>query len=432
MVAPAARCHCTTASLSVRSQIDRARAGSAGSSMSAQALGDAHVVGVDHAGHAFAHDVQVVELGLDEQPGVEGPVSRRVAAGDAELRVRLEHVVLLHERLFGQLPVDREPERVPPLGPHRLELPGVHHRRERLDALAQGRCRVVEVDPGAPTPGLAPHRHEIDVVGLQVVLGERAPLRNEGVAAVEAVAPPVERTREPVVAGAPTLDELHAPVATGVLEGPHLQSRSCARTTHGLVEDLVLDEVVRRRDLLEPARHLPHPRPQRLGLHAVEVRVEVALLRHPVRHLHGERYGQAPPTRPRRQSDATPCWSITSSEPLDVELVAVGPELGEQLDQLAPLLLGEADAPVHLGVEVTRRVDGELAPSSRDDGERGARVGRVRHPSHELVGLEPVDEVGHRRRRDAQRLADPAERERRCPGRSPAMSGPRTRANVRS
>ena len=41
---------------------------------------------------------------------------------------------------------------------------------------------------------------------------------------------------------------------------------------------------------------------------------------------------------------------------LDVELVAVGPQLGEQLDQLAPLLLGEADAPVHLGVEVARRV----------------------------------------------------------------------------
>ena len=49
----------------------------------------------------------------------------------------------------------------------------------------------------------------------------------------------------------------------------------------------------------------------------------------------------------------------------------------------------------------------------RDHGERGAGVGRVRHPADELVVLEPIDEVGHRRRRDAQRLADPAQRQRR-------------------
>ena len=41
------------------------------------------------------------------------------------------------------------------------------------------------------------------------------------------------------------------------------------------------------RDLLEPARHLPDPGPEQLGLHLVEVRVEVALLAGPVGELHG-------------------------------------------------------------------------------------------------------------------------------------------------
>ena len=38
-----------------------------------QALGDAHVVGVDHAGHAVAHGPQVADVGVDEGGGVERP-----------------------------------------------------------------------------------------------------------------------------------------------------------------------------------------------------------------------------------------------------------------------------------------------------------------------------------------------------------------------
>jgi hypothetical protein len=53
-----------------------------------------------------------------------------------------------------------------------------------------------------------------------------------------------------------------------------------------LVEDLVLDIVVGLGDLLQPARHLPDPRPEQLGLQGVEVRVVVALLAHPVRGFH--------------------------------------------------------------------------------------------------------------------------------------------------
>ena len=80
------------------------------------------------------------------------------------------------------------------------------------------------------------------------------------------------------------LDDLDAAVAAGVLEGPHLAVVG-AHHDDRLVEDLVLDEVAGLRDLLEPARHLPDPGPQLLGLQPEEVRVEVALLRRPVGDL---------------------------------------------------------------------------------------------------------------------------------------------------
>ena len=102
-------------------------------------------------------------------------------------------------------------------------------------------------------------------------------LRDVGVRAVEAVAPAVERAGEPALARPATLDDLDAAVAARVLERPHLHVVG-AHHDDRLVEDLVLDEVARLRDLLEPARHLPDPGPQQLALHRVEVRVEVALL----------------------------------------------------------------------------------------------------------------------------------------------------------
>ena len=78
---------------------------------------------------------------------------------------------------------------------------------------------------------------------------------------------------------------LHAAVAAGVLERPHTHVLG-AHHDDRLVEELVLDEVAGLGDLLEPAGHLPDPRPEQLGLHLVEVRVEVALLGDPVGELH--------------------------------------------------------------------------------------------------------------------------------------------------
>ena len=100
----------------------------------------------------------------------------------------------------------------------------------------------------------------------------------------------------PVVARPPTLDDLDAAMSTGVLERPHAQ---IAGTNHDdrLIEDLVLDEITRLGDLLEPARHLPDPRPQQFDLHLVEVRVEIALLWRPVGELDrvGHRESRPPP-----------------------------------------------------------------------------------------------------------------------------------------
>ena len=138
--------------------------------------------GVHHPGHAVAHRAQVLELGVDERAASNDARPRGAyRARDEELRVRLHDVVLLHERLLRELPVHREPARVPPLGAQRLDLPRVEDGRARLDALPQRRRVVVEVDPRAAAPRLAAHRHEVDVVGLQVVLGERASLRGTDV-----------------------------------------------------------------------------------------------------------------------------------------------------------------------------------------------------------------------------------------------------------
>ena len=76
----------------------------------------------------------------------------------------------------------------------------------------------------------------------------------------------MERAGEPALARPAALDDLDAAMAARVLERAHAHVVG-AHHDDRLVEDLVLDEVVRLRDLLEPARHLPDPRPQQLGLH---------------------------------------------------------------------------------------------------------------------------------------------------------------------
>ena len=252
---------------------------------------------MDHAGHAVAHRPQVADVGVDELGGVE-PLARShpVSGRDDELRMRLGDVVGLDERLDGQLPVDGQAAGVPPLGLQRLHLPGVEARGERFEAVAERRCVEIEVDPRAAAPGLASDGREVEVAGLHVVLGERPAARDGGVLAVGSVAPAVERAGEPALAGAATDGHPDAAVATGVLErgdpevlGAHHEDR--------LVEDLVLGEVARTGDLLEPAGHLPDPGPEVVDLGLVEVGVVVALLGHPVGEVHRERHRERRPLR---------------------------------------------------------------------------------------------------------------------------------------
>ena len=264
----------------------------------AQALGDAHVVGVDHAGHALAHRAQVVELGVDERARVEGCRSRggyRPGMPSCGCVSSTWYCSTNASSASFQFTGSRH----------------AYHHSARSDSTfqasrmvatgsmhcAQRRGVVVEVDPGAAAPDLAPHRHEVDVAGLQVVLGERPRLRDDGVRAVGAVAPAVERAGEPALARAAALDDPDATVAAGVLEGPH-PAVVGAHDDDRLVEDLVLDEVAGARDLLEPAGHLPDPGPELLGLQREEVGVEVALLGDPVRDLHRVGHRERRPRRP--------------------------------------------------------------------------------------------------------------------------------------
>ena len=83
-------------------------------------------------------------------------------------------------------------------------------------------------------------------------------LRDVGVRAVEAVAPPVERAGEPALARPAALDDPDAAMAAGVLERAHAHVVG-AQHDDRLVEDLVLDEVARLRG--SPRAGTPSARP---------------------------------------------------------------------------------------------------------------------------------------------------------------------------
>ena len=266
MSAPRSRCQRTTASLSVRFQVAIASVGSAGSSMSRRPSATRTSFGVHHAVHAVAHRAQVLDLGVDERTRVERPRrhAARTASGMTSCGMRL---------------APRGTSRRTPRCAS-FQFTGSRHayhcsvrsdstfHASRMVAAGSMHCR----NGGASSsrlihahPPHASHRTGTRLMssGSQVVLGERSSLRDGGVLAVGAVAPAVERAREPALARPATLDDLDAAVAARVLERPHAHVVG-AQHDDRLVEELVLDEVVRLRDLLEPARHLPDAGPQLL------------------------------------------------------------------------------------------------------------------------------------------------------------------------
>jgi hypothetical protein len=177
---------------------------------------------------------------------------------------------------------------LPPLDAQRLNLPRVVDRRERLEAVTQRRSVVVEIDPRAATPELAPDRDQPKIVGVQVVFVELVGPQHEGVASIDAPAPAVKGAHE----GAPitvAFHQLYAAMAAGIVVGPHGVGVQ-ANHDDGLVEDLVLDEISWLGDLFEPARHLPDAWPEHLVLERVELRVVIPLLGNPVGALHRPRH----------------------------------------------------------------------------------------------------------------------------------------------
>src|SRR5262245_34551048 len=165
--------------------------------------------------------------------------------------------------------------------------------RERLDALAQRWCAVVEVDPRASTPELTPNRCKAEIVGAEVVFVEDLRPQHEGVGAVQTPAPPMERA-DKAATGPSAFNDLHSAMAARVVEGANVvvvQSYDDDR----LVEDLVLHEIAARGNLLEPARHLPHPWPEQLGLERVELLVVIALFGNPVHSVDRPRNGKRCP-----------------------------------------------------------------------------------------------------------------------------------------
>src|SRR5262245_26651452 len=120
---------------------------------------------------------------------------------------------------------------------------------ERLDALAQRRCAVVEVDPRAPIPQLTPDRDKAEIVGAEVAFGEDLRPQHERVGAVQPPAPPVKRAGK-AATGPAALDDLHSAMAAGVVERTNVVAVQSHHDDR-LVEDLVLHEVAARGNLLE-------------------------------------------------------------------------------------------------------------------------------------------------------------------------------------
>ena len=169
-----------------------------------------------------------------------------------------------------------------PLGPQGVCFPGVKHG---LNALAQPRRIVIEVDERAAIGYLDPARSERYVGRLAVGLIEQIGLVDEGVGPVEPITPALEGADESRPTVPAILDELHATVAARVvicahrrLVHPHDDDR--------LVEDLVFDVVTGVRDFSQAACHLPDMGPQELALHGIELRVVVSLGGDTVSPLH--------------------------------------------------------------------------------------------------------------------------------------------------
>src|SRR5439155_18178709 len=123
------------------------------------------------------------------------------------------------------------------------------------------------------------------------MLAEQVLAIDEGVLAIHVEAPAVERADEalrPAIAVPAGFGQLDAAMAAGVVEGLHpvLGPDNNDR----LAEIVIFDPVADLGDLLQPAGHLPHVRPQLLDLEPVEFLVIIAFGGDALRIGYTERY----------------------------------------------------------------------------------------------------------------------------------------------
>ena len=194
-----------------------------------------------------------------------------------QLRMCGHDVPRLLEGFLCQLPVAADDGLFPPVHPEVLDAVALHELGPRRERLPERAGLGVHVDEGARPPGVDLALHQAQVLGVEQLRVEVPLAVDIGVGAVQVPPPAVERAGD-LTAGQPSgaLAQLGGPVPARVVErlDRHVP---LADHQYRLVADLVLDEVSRLGDLLESARHLPHPGPEPLLLQLEEVPVVVAL-----------------------------------------------------------------------------------------------------------------------------------------------------------
>ena len=213
---------------------------------------------------AFRHRLIAVERGEGRPPARH------------QLRVGLGHVIGLHEGLLRHLPVGIDPGLIVIVEPHLAQLDAIDQRCDRRHQIVEG-GRVfgqIDIDEAGPHPRV--HRFQVDIAAAGAGRLEFLLAGDECVLAGQVPFPAVERADdgfqlEPARAhgklgGAVRADIVECP--DGDLIHPHHHD--------GMVEDFVDGVIPGVADLVQPAGHLPHARPEQFRLQLREAPVGIA------------------------------------------------------------------------------------------------------------------------------------------------------------
>ncbi len=138
---------------------------------------------------------------------------------------------------------------------------------------------AIHVDKDATRPSAHLAFHQSQIVRVQnPILEALRPVHGQRRGAIQVPSPGVKRADDlPSPERAAALGQLRTPVPALILIG--LDFRPRAHHEDRIVRNAILDIITDIGDLLEPAGHLPHPRPQPFVLQLEELPVEIALAR---------------------------------------------------------------------------------------------------------------------------------------------------------